>query len=71
MMPFNSGWASHAGVVDAMIADTDLKEPQQVFEGDRGYFQALVVPNPHDMSRLVENLEDVHDVAEIMRMTVP
>ena len=54
-----------------MIAYTGLKEQQQVFEGDRGYFQALVVPNPHDISRLVENLEDVRDVAEIMRMTVP
>lgn len=62
-LPFNYAWASHAGVVSAMTADTGLKGPEYIFEGDRGYFAALDSEGEFDASRLIENLGSVWESA--------
>lgn len=54
--PVNTGWAAHAGVMAAMVAQTGLKGPRQVLEGDRGFFEAIVAPNPYDLSELGKDL---------------
>lgn len=63
-MPFNTGWACHGGIIAAMMADSGLRGPRQVFEGDRGFFQALIAAEPHDVSRLVQDLGSTWECAQ-------
>jgi 2-methylcitrate dehydratase PrpD len=61
------GWAAHAGVTAALIAQTGFTGPETVFEGAHGFYQAFA--GGHDETRLDELLATLGRVWEIQQLT--
>jgi 2-methylcitrate dehydratase PrpD len=64
---FHPGWAAHAGVVAALLAQSGFTGPESVFEGRHGFYQAFA--NGYDQARLHELLESLGTVWELERLT--
>jgi 2-methylcitrate dehydratase PrpD len=61
------GWASHAGVVAALLARSAFTGPETVFEGAHGLYQAFA--GGHEASRLDEQLASLGRTWEIAELT--
>ncbi|MGH7275802.1 MAG: MmgE/PrpD family protein [Candidatus Rokuibacteriota bacterium] len=61
------GWAAHAGVVAALLAQSGFTGPETVFEGEHGFYRAFA--GGHDERRLDELLGSLGRVWELERLT--
>jgi 2-methylcitrate dehydratase PrpD len=61
------GWAAHAGVVAALLAQSGFTGPERVFEGRQGFYQAFA--GGHDELRLSQLLESLGGAWEVQRLT--
>jgi 2-methylcitrate dehydratase PrpD len=61
------GWAAHAGVVAALLAQSGFIGPERVFEGRQGFYQAFA--GGYDARRMECLLESLGTVWEIQRLT--
>jgi len=61
------GWAAHAGVTAALLAQAGFTGPETVFEGAHGFYQAFA--GGHDESRLAELLATLGRAWEIEQLT--
>jgi 2-methylcitrate dehydratase PrpD len=61
------GWAAHAGVTAALLAQSGFTGPETVFEGDHGFYQAFA--GGHDRTRLDGLLDTLGRAWEIERLT--
>jgi 2-methylcitrate dehydratase PrpD len=61
------GWAAHAGVVAALLAQTGFSGPESIFEGRQGFYQAFA--GGYDESRMDHLLEGLGQVWEVERLT--
>lgn len=61
------GWAAHAGVVAALLAQSEFTGPETVFEGEHGFYRAFA--GGHDQRRLDELLASLGRVWELERLT--
>ncbi len=64
---FHPGWASHAGVVATVLAQSGFTGPESVFEGRQGFYQAFA--GGCDENRLRELLESLGKVWEAEQLT--
>lgn len=53
--PLHPGWAAHAGITAALLAEAGLSGPSTVLEGPRGVLQTHADP-PYQFDRLTEGL---------------
>ena len=63
---FHPGWAAHAGVVAALLAQAGFTGPERVFEGGQGFYQAFA--GGYDellMDRLLESLGKTWEVESL------
>ena len=65
---FHPGWAAHAGVVAALLAQSGFSGPESVFEGQHGLYQAFA--GGHDEPRLNQLLENLGTVWEVEQLTL-
>lgn len=61
------GWAAHAGIVAAVLAESGMIGPETVFEGGHGFYQAFA--GGHDEDRLRELLTTLGQTWEIANLT--
>jgi 2-methylcitrate dehydratase PrpD len=61
------GWAAHAGVVAALLAQSGFTGPETVFDGAHGFYQAFA--GGHDVARLEELLASLGRVWELEQLT--
>jgi 2-methylcitrate dehydratase PrpD len=61
------GWAAHAGVVAALLAQSEFTGPETVFEGEHGFYRAFA--GGHDQRRLDELLASLGRSWELERLT--
>ena len=61
------GWAAHAGVTAALLAQTGFTGPETVFEGAHGFYQAFA--GGHDETRLDDLLTSLGRRWEIEQLT--
>jgi len=61
------GWAAHAGVVAALLAQSGFTGPETVFEGAHGFYAAFA--GGHDAARLDELLDSLDRVWELEQLT--
>jgi len=61
------GWAAHAGVVAALLAQSGFTGPETVFEGAHGFYAAFA--GGHDAARLDELLDSLGRVWELEQLT--
>ncbi len=61
------GWAAHAGVVAAVLAQAGFTGPEKVFEGRQGFYQAFA--GDYDEIRMERLLENLGKVWEVERLT--
>jgi 2-methylcitrate dehydratase PrpD len=61
------GWAAHAGVTAALLAQSGFSGPETVFEGAHGFYQAFA--GGHDERRLAELLATLGRAWEIEQLT--
>ena len=61
------GWAAHAGVTAALMAQAGFTGPETVFEGAHGFYQAFA--GCHDEARLADLLGSLGRVWEIQQLT--
>jgi 2-methylcitrate dehydratase PrpD len=61
------GWAAHAGVVAALLAESGFTGPELVFEGAHGFYEAFA--GGHDAARLDELLASLGRVWELEQLT--
>lgn len=61
------GWAAHAGVVAALLAQSGFTGPESVFEGRQGFYQAFA--GGHDEAKLNQLLETLGRVWELEQLT--
>ena len=61
------GWAAHAGIVAATLADAGILGPESVFEGAHGFYQAFA--GGHDDTRLAALLATLGTAWEIETLT--
>ncbi len=64
---FHPGWAAHAGVVAALLAQTGFTGPESVFEGRQGFYQAFA--GSYDGPRMEQLLESLGKVWEVEHLT--
>ena len=64
---FHPGWAAHAGLVAAFLAQSGFTGPESVFEGRQGFYQAFA--GGCDETRLRELLESLGEAWEVERLT--
>jgi len=63
---FHPGWAAHAGVVAALLAQTGFTGPESVFEGRQGFYQAFAGGyNEGRMDHLLESLGKAWEVEHL------
>lgn len=65
---FHPGWAAHAGVVAALLAQAGFIGPETVFEGRQGFYQAFA--GGYDETRLDQLLESLGSAWELERLTL-
>ncbi len=63
---FHPGWAAHAGVVAALLAQSGFTGPESVFEGRHGFYQAFA--GGLDETRLGQLLDSLGTVWELERL---
>ncbi len=61
------GWAAHAGVVAALLAQSGFTGPQSVFEGRQGFYQAFA--GGYDERRLQQLLDSLGSTWELSQLT--
>ncbi|HUF92614.1 MAG TPA: MmgE/PrpD family protein [Candidatus Limnocylindria bacterium] len=61
------GWAAHAGVVAAMLAQAGFTGPESVFEGEHGFFAAFA--GGHDHARMDALLAALGTTWELQALT--
>jgi len=61
------GWAAHAGVVAAALAQAGFTGPESVFEGRQGFYQAFA--GDYDQGRMDPLLESLGKVWEVEHLT--
>ncbi len=61
------GWASHAGIVAATLAESGIVGPESVFEGAHGFYQAFA--GGHDEARLRALLLTLGTTWELANLT--
>ena len=61
------GWAAHAGVTAALLAQSGFTGPETVFEGAHGFYQAFA--GGHDETRLADLLGTLGRAWEIEQLT--
>jgi 2-methylcitrate dehydratase PrpD len=61
------GWAAHAGVVAALLAQSGFTGPDEVFEGEHGLYQAFAAS--YDAPRMRELLGSLGEAWEVERLT--
>jgi 2-methylcitrate dehydratase PrpD len=61
------GWAAHAGVAAALLAQAGFTGPEQVFEGQQGFYQAFA--GGYDQGRMDPLLESLGKVWEVEHLT--
>ena len=61
------GWAAHAGVTAALLAQSGFTGPETVFEGAHGFYQAFA--GGHDASRLDALVETLGRTWELQQLT--
>jgi len=61
------GWAAHAGIVAALLAQSGFTGPETVFEGEHGFYQAFA--GGHDAARLDALLDSLGRTWELERLT--
>jgi len=61
------GWAGHAGVVAALLAQAGFTGPETVFEGKKGFYQAFA--GGYDEPRMEQLLERLGKVWEVEYLT--
>ncbi|HEY7518781.1 MAG TPA: MmgE/PrpD family protein [Methylomirabilota bacterium] len=61
------GWAAHAGVVAATLAESGMLGPETVFEGAHGFYQAFA--GGHDEARLTDLLRTLGETWELANLT--
>ncbi len=61
------GWAAHAGVVAALLAQAGFTGPEKVFEGGQGFYQAFA--GGYDEPRMEQLLESLGKAWEVERLT--
>ena len=61
------GWAGHAGVVAALLAESGFTGPETVFEGEHGFYQALA--GGHDAALLSALLASLDQTWELTQLT--
>jgi 2-methylcitrate dehydratase PrpD len=64
---FHPGWASHAGVVAALLAQVGFTAPESVFEGRQGFYQAFA--GSYDGTRMNQLLESLGKAWEVEHLT--
>jgi 2-methylcitrate dehydratase PrpD len=64
---FHPGWAAHAGVVAALLAQAGFTGPERVFEGRQGFYQAFA--GGYDEPRMEHLLEGLGKVWEVEHLT--
>ncbi len=63
---FHPGWAAHAGIVAALLAQSGFTGPESVFEGRHGFFQAFA--GGLDETRLGQLQDSLGTVWELERL---
>jgi len=61
------GWAAHAGVVAALLAQSGFTGPERVLEGEHGFYAAFA--GGHDEPRLSAQLDSLGSTWEIGELT--
>ena len=61
------GWAAHAGVVAALLAQSGFTGPESVFEGRQGFYQAFA--GGYEERRLEQLLDSLDRTWELSRLT--
>ncbi len=61
------GWAAHAGVVAALLAQSGFTGPESVFEGQHGFYQAFA--SGADSAHLNQLLDSLGSVWELEQLT--
>ncbi len=61
------GWAAHAGVVAALLAQAGFTGPETVFEGEHGFYRAFA--GGFDEARLNDLLDSLGQTWELERLT--
>jgi 2-methylcitrate dehydratase PrpD len=61
------GWAAHAGIVAAVLAESGMIGPETVFEGAHGFYQAFA--GGHDRERLAALVATLGSTWEIANLT--
>jgi 2-methylcitrate dehydratase PrpD len=61
------GWAAHAGVTAALLAQAGFTGPETVFEGKQGFYQAFA--GEYDEARMDHLLESLGKVWEVEHLT--
>ncbi len=64
---FHPGWAAHAGVVAALLAQSGFTGPESVFEGRQGFYQAFA--GEFDKTRMDRLLETLGMAWELEQLT--
>jgi len=64
---FHPGWAAHAGVVAALLAQSGFTGPESVFEGRQGFYHAFA--GGYDENRLRQLLDSLGTVWEVEQLT--
>jgi 2-methylcitrate dehydratase PrpD len=52
------GWAAHAGIIAAYLAQEGFTGPATVFEGRDGLYNSHIGPGDHALDRMIEGLGD-------------
>src|SRR5882762_5747187 len=63
----HAGWAAHAGVVAALLAQAGFTGPETVFEGEHGFYRAFA--GGFDEARLNDLLDSLGQTWELERLT--
>lgn len=61
------GWAAHAGIIAATLAEAGIRGPETVFEGAHGFYQAFA--GGHDDARLTALLSTLGRTWELSNLT--
>jgi 2-methylcitrate dehydratase PrpD len=61
---FNAGWASHNGIVAALLAKEGFTGPHSVFEGVQGYLSAYLGKGNYDEKVLVQALGSEFEILD-------
>jgi 2-methylcitrate dehydratase PrpD len=61
------GWAAHAGIIAAALAESGMLGPESVFEGAHGFYQAFA--GGHDPDRLAALVSTLGERWEISNLT--